>query len=868
MVARKFQVLHDASNFDVDHDTDDGLEVSLSLSLQPYPLSLYLSVNCLVIVEVNGDRIVSTDSDLVDISEKLRLVSIDEEDNKEEALLFVGEIRSCVDQVRLYEDPVRQEDARKTVPIEELEEKALVSLAKEGNFNPSKTEQDHAFLLQLLFWFNHSFRWVYSPPPCDGCGRETIKQGTDAPLPSELRFRCSQVEIYRCNFCSGVTRFPRYNDPSKLIETRRGRCGEWANCFTFYCRVLATIPAWKKATKWCRINLFCDLVLDFTDHVWTECFSQFLGRWIHLDACNAWYDNPLLYEKGWKKKLNYVIAIAKDGVYDVTKRYTKKWHEVLSRRNIITESALSSVLNNITKDCRRGFTSHVLSILDDRDEKERQALEEDLHSTDDSSISLPGRQSGDEQWRKSRLEFGSDENCSLSCSSCPVRVCVDEHVTRINDAFLPILSRFVAENLPQSRAIHVLEILTGVILDLQNSSFRNRKASIDLYSNSSEPLLPQLVSSFDELLSSLSLSHKLGGDGRVDICLVGNPVKTSIGLPVALDALDDAIHNLKNCNNFSKDSLSLPLLKLNRIHSGSVLASGEEIRFGIATSAFDGIRATKWEEPNGARGIVNQDYSLLCFGILCKVDKQRHTNCEGCHRHGFPEPQQWREGVLELSGDFCSPRHFDVNGYHPNIQPARSVQDVYQYVTKGGNYKEYGEPPKPNQNPTPKKNRTFRTIIRECNTKQEYLDKIKEGFPYEWATKLRYFEYSGEAQFPEPKPEYKPIYTPSDFQVPPELQDWVNANIFTVSAESYSLINPGANVYDDLKWMQDLTEQTYLNKLNFLSMFGRIPTNEDLGCPESPYISVDPHELARPVGPDLLDRTVDGGRVGRGIIVN
>ncbi|XP_057721476.1 peptide-N(4)-(N-acetyl-beta-glucosaminyl)asparagine amidase isoform X1 [Arachis stenosperma] len=655
MVARKFQVLHNDSNYDLEYDTDDGFEV---FQFQLFSLTFVPPDQQKIYVD-EDDTLVATDSDLLAISDKLRLISIEDEpqpqsntdqslqslsdeklakllQEEEEALMlqqfmahgdpqeFEHRVRPYVKQVLMYEDAMRQEAARKTVPMEELEEKALVSLAKEGNFNPSKIERDHAFLLRLLFWFKKSFSWV-NAPACQDCGNTTVGQGMTAPDPSETCFGASRVELYRCTHCSQLTRFPRYNDPIKLVETRKGRCGEWANCFTHYCR---------------SFGYESRLIVDLTDHAWTECFSHFLGRWMHLDPCEGIYDKPLLYEKGWNKKLNYVIAVAKDGTYDVTKRYTRKWHEVLSRRIMLTESSLSSILTVITKECRRGFAPQQLSMIEARDKEENQEIERSVHTEDDESLSLPGRRSGDEEWRKSRLEMGSDKDGILSTSACPVRLCIDEHVTRIYNGFRPVLHQFVEEELTKSEAVKVLGIIKGIILDICNSPFKTRRTSID--SVLEDPKWQKRLPSFDDLLEALSLK-KQNTDGRVEICLAGNPVLTSLALPVVLNALDDMIYNLNKCDSYGKDSITLPLLKLNRIHSGSVIASAEELPFGIATSAFDGTWISKWEEPNGARGgwimyktSGNKMFELAAYEFMSANDAPER------------DPMDW---VLEGSND-------------------------------------------------------------------------------------------------------------------------------------------------------------------------------------------------------------------------
>jgi len=161
--------------------------------------------------------------------------------------------------------------------------------------------------------------WVNRPPcvnpNCKGNedGKQMESQGTRGPVTEEEKAgRASRVEVYKCKLCETEATFPRYNSPRTLFQTRRGRCGEFANLFGTYCRALGFDTRY---------------ILDFTDHVWIEVWSHRTRRWICADSCEGVIDEPGMYEKGWGKKLNYAIGATKDSVVDVTRRYTRKFHE-------------------------------------------------------------------------------------------------------------------------------------------------------------------------------------------------------------------------------------------------------------------------------------------------------------------------------------------------------------------------------------------------------------------------------------------------------------------------------------------------------------------------------------------------------------
>lgn len=62
----------------------------------------------------------------------------------------------------------------------------------------------------------------------------------------------------------------RYVAVSKVLETRRGRCGEYS---VLMMRLLEAL------------GYSCRWVVDWSDHVWVE--ARVGGNWVHIDPCEV-----------------------------------------------------------------------------------------------------------------------------------------------------------------------------------------------------------------------------------------------------------------------------------------------------------------------------------------------------------------------------------------------------------------------------------------------------------------------------------------------------------------------------------------------------------------------------------------------------
>ena len=98
----------------------------------------------------------------------------------------------------------------------------------------------------------------------------------------------------------------RHNDPIEILEYGKGKCGEFGILFTALC--LAH-------------NYRARLILDMSDHVWTEIWSQKERKWVHVDPSEKRIDDPKMYERDWKKHLKKVYAFENGNMENVTRRY-------------------------------------------------------------------------------------------------------------------------------------------------------------------------------------------------------------------------------------------------------------------------------------------------------------------------------------------------------------------------------------------------------------------------------------------------------------------------------------------------------------------------------------------------------------------
>jgi peptide-N4-(N-acetyl-beta-glucosaminyl)asparagine amidase len=96
-------------------------------------------------------------------------------------------------------------------------------------FQHDRSFQENLLVLKnFSLWFKQSFPYYYDH--CYACANRKDNEyfGSVYSIPSEREHLSGRTELYFCGSCRSLSRFPRFNDMRKVIQTHQGRCGEYS----------------------------------------------------------------------------------------------------------------------------------------------------------------------------------------------------------------------------------------------------------------------------------------------------------------------------------------------------------------------------------------------------------------------------------------------------------------------------------------------------------------------------------------------------------------------------------------------------------------------------------------------------------------